>query len=254
MKSPELSRRTLLKTLGAATLGAVGANLFATKASFAVDGKTLKIRNDGDIRNLDPANRGGWYDETVMFAIYSGLVQYKSGDEWGWQLDAAETLEQTDPLSIPFKLKEGLQWTNGFGEVTAEDVKVLLRALPRPARQRRLCLGLGGARERRGDRQVFGRHQAEPAVRAAVHLHHAACLGPHRLQGRGRSQCRRHRDRSARHLGPLQAQRMAAARAHHAGQERALDWPRPVFRGDPALSDPGYHLGRNRLRRAAIST
>lgn len=123
MKSPEPSRRTLLKTLGAATLGAVGANLFATKASFAVDGKTLKIRNDGDIRNLDPANRAGWYDETVMFAIYSGLIQYKSGDEWGWQLDAAETLEQADPLSIPFKLKEGLQWTNGFGEVTAEDVK-----------------------------------------------------------------------------------------------------------------------------------
>jgi len=123
MKSPQLSRRQMLKTLGAATLGAVGANLLASKASFAVDGKVLKIRNDGDIRNLDPANRGGWYDETVMFAIYSGLIQYKSGDEWGWQLDAAETLEQTDPLTVPFKLKEGLMWTNGFGEVTAEDVK-----------------------------------------------------------------------------------------------------------------------------------
>jgi peptide/nickel transport system substrate-binding protein len=123
MKSPELSRRQLLKTLGAATLGAVGANLLATKASFAVDGRTLKIRNDGDIRNLDPANRGGWYDETVMFAIYSGLIQYRSGDEWAWQLDAAETLEQTDPLSIPFKLKEGIMWTGDFGEVTAEDVK-----------------------------------------------------------------------------------------------------------------------------------
>jgi peptide/nickel transport system substrate-binding protein len=123
MKSPELTRRTLLKTLGAATLGAVGASLFATKASFAVDGRTLKIRNDGDIRNLDPANRGGWYDETVMFAIYSGLIQYKSGDNWDWQLDAAESLEQTGPLTIPFKLKEGIQWTNGFGEVTSEDVK-----------------------------------------------------------------------------------------------------------------------------------
>lgn len=123
MKSPQFSRRQMLKTLGAATLGAVGANLLSSKASFAVDGKTLKIRNDGDIRNLDPASRGGWYDETVMFAIYSGLVQYKSGDEWGWQLDAAESIEQTDPLTIPFTLKKGLMWTNGFGEVTAEDVK-----------------------------------------------------------------------------------------------------------------------------------
>jgi len=123
MKLPHLNRRRVLQGLSAATLGAVGASLLGTRASFAVDGRTLRIRNDGDIRNLDPATRGGWYDETVMFAIYSGLVQYKSGDEWGWALDAAEELEQTDALTIPFRLREGLMWTNGFGEVTAEDVK-----------------------------------------------------------------------------------------------------------------------------------
>ncbi len=92
-------------------------------ASFAIEGKTLKIRNDGDIRNLDPATRGGWYDETVMFAIFSGLVQFKAGDEWGWQLDGAASIDNTDPLAIPFKLKPGLKWTNGYGEVTSEDVK-----------------------------------------------------------------------------------------------------------------------------------
>lgn len=123
MKTPILNRRQMLKVLSAATLGAVGSSLLGAKASLAIEGKTLKIRNDGDIRNLDPATRGGWYDETVMFAIFSGLVQYKAGDEWGWQLDAAESLDASDPLAIPFKLKPGLKWTNGFGEVTAEDVK-----------------------------------------------------------------------------------------------------------------------------------
>jgi peptide/nickel transport system substrate-binding protein len=123
MKSPVLNRRQMLKTLSAATLGVVGSGLLGSRASFAIEGKTLKIRNDGDIRNLDPATRGGWYDETVMFTIYSGLVQFKAGDEWGWQLDAAESIDTSDPLAIPFKLKPGMKWTNGFGEVTAEDVK-----------------------------------------------------------------------------------------------------------------------------------
>jgi peptide/nickel transport system substrate-binding protein len=120
MKPDYLNRREILKALGAA---AIGTALLSQRAAFAVEGKVLKIRNDGDIRNLDPATRGGWYDETVMFAIYSGLCQYKSGDEWGWQLDAAELLNQADATTIEFKLKPGLQWTNGFGEVTAEDVK-----------------------------------------------------------------------------------------------------------------------------------
>ncbi|MGQ9368286.1 ABC transporter substrate-binding protein [Azospirillum sp. ST 5-10] len=123
MISPLLHRRQMLKALSAATLGAAGPSLLGGRAAFAVEGRTLKIRNDGDIRNLDPATRGGWYDETVMFAIFSGLVRYKAGDEWGWQPDAAESIDAADPLAIPFRLRPGMTWSNGFGAVTAEDVK-----------------------------------------------------------------------------------------------------------------------------------
>lgn len=123
MTAPLFNRRQMLKTLTAATAGVVGASLIGSKASFAIEGKTLKIRNDGDIRNLDPATRGGWYDETVMFAIFSGLVQFKAGDEWGWQLDGASSIDNSNPLAISFKLLPGLTWSNGFGEVTSEDVK-----------------------------------------------------------------------------------------------------------------------------------
>ena len=62
MKSPHVNRRQLLQGMSAATLGVMGASLIGSKASFAVEGRTLKVRNDGDIRNLDPATRGGWYD------------------------------------------------------------------------------------------------------------------------------------------------------------------------------------------------
>ena len=35
-----------------------------------------------------------------------------------------ESIEQSeDGLEIAFKLKEGVQWHNGYGEVTTEDVK-----------------------------------------------------------------------------------------------------------------------------------
>ncbi|QQA41731.1 ABC transporter substrate-binding protein [Pelagovum pacificum] len=119
----KLNRRQLMKTLGAGGLAMSAGNLLAVGAAISQEGRTLRIRNDGDIRRLDPATRGGWYDETIMFAIYAGLVRYTSGDEWGWQLDAAESIDDSDPLNIAFTLRPGIMFTNDFGELTAEDVK-----------------------------------------------------------------------------------------------------------------------------------
>jgi peptide/nickel transport system substrate-binding protein len=105
-----LSRRTFL-ALAAASLTA------ATRP------RILRIQNDVDIQNLDPANRHGWYDELVLFAVQSGLCQFSPGTQWGWRLDAAERLVQRNPLTTEFALRPGRAWTGGFGEMTAEDVK-----------------------------------------------------------------------------------------------------------------------------------
>ncbi|MBP0615904.1 ABC transporter substrate-binding protein [Jiella mangrovi] len=118
-----MNRRTILKSLAIGTAGLIGADMLGPKAAFAIEGKTLKIRNDGDIRNIDPAMRSGWYDETIMFAIFSSLIQYKAGKEWEYELDAAESFDASDPMAIKFSLKPGMKWTNGHGDVTAEDVK-----------------------------------------------------------------------------------------------------------------------------------
>lgn len=85
--------------------------------------RILRIQNDVDIQNLDPANRHGWYDELVMFAIFSSLCQYKPGSKWDWQLDAAEHLVELDARTIEFRLRPGIEWTGGYGLLTAEDVK-----------------------------------------------------------------------------------------------------------------------------------
>lgn len=117
-----LSRRRFVQTAAAAGLLIPAAGL-VPGAAFAQEGRILRIRNDGDMRRLDPATRGGWYDETVMFSIFSGLVRYKAGDAWGWELDAAESIDDSDPQHVKFTLRPGIQFTGGFGEMTAEDVK-----------------------------------------------------------------------------------------------------------------------------------
>ena len=92
--------------------------------AWSADGDTLRIRMEGDIQVLDPAFMIGGIDDVIMRGIYVSLNRLgdlREGAPWSpW---GAEKLEQTDPKSIAFTLIDGLKWSNGFGPVTAEDVK-----------------------------------------------------------------------------------------------------------------------------------
>ncbi|WP_116083450.1 ABC transporter substrate-binding protein [Tropicimonas sp. IMCC34011] len=118
-----LTRRQALQRAGGGGVALALGSLAGTGAVFAQENTTLRIRNDRDIERLDPATRGGWYDETVMFAIFSGLVRYAPGDDWTWELDAASSIDDSDPLHIGFELRPGLLFSDDHGEMTAEDVK-----------------------------------------------------------------------------------------------------------------------------------
>jgi peptide/nickel transport system substrate-binding protein len=85
--------------------------------------KILTVRMYGDIQNLDPAFRISENDEVVSNAVMNGLVRYcPNSYELCNQL--AEEIEQSeDGLEIRFKLREGVMWHNGYGELTTEDVK-----------------------------------------------------------------------------------------------------------------------------------
>jgi peptide/nickel transport system substrate-binding protein len=85
--------------------------------------KVLHLRLRGGANDLDPAFWPSHTDEAIMNSIGEGLVRYKPGT---WEVEnlLAETIEQSeDGLSIEFKLREGVQFHKGYGEVTAEDVK-----------------------------------------------------------------------------------------------------------------------------------
>lgn len=89
----------------------------------AAEPKILRIRMYGDIQNLDPAFRISENDEIVSNAVMNGLVRYcPNSYELCYQL-AEEIEESDDGLEIRFKLREGVMWHNGYGELTAEDVK-----------------------------------------------------------------------------------------------------------------------------------
>ncbi len=88
-----------------------------------VEPKILKVRLYGDIQNMDPAHQISENDGVVFNAVTNGLVRYCSNS---YELcnELAESIEQSeDGLEIAFKLKEGVMWHEGYGEVTTEDVK-----------------------------------------------------------------------------------------------------------------------------------
>jgi len=89
----------------------------------SMEPKILRVRLYGDIQNLDPAFRISENDEVVSNAVMNGLVRY-CPNSYDLCNQLAEEIEQSeDGLEIRFKLREGVMWHNGYGELTAEDVK-----------------------------------------------------------------------------------------------------------------------------------
>ena len=109
-----VDRRTAL--LGTAAL------LSANAARAQTPKTAISVRIDWDVEVLDPAFRTGLQDGNVVRAIFQRLFTIAPGT--GELVpDAASALTQTSPTVIEFTLKPGQMFTDGYGEMTAEDVK-----------------------------------------------------------------------------------------------------------------------------------
>ena len=118
-----LTRRKVLAA-GAAT-ASLGSALWPEIALAQSGGATrplLTVRAAADFELIDPAHRRGPVDGNVMRVVYQRLMQPKPNSA-EIELDAAAEMKQTSPTTIEFRLKPGLMFTDGFGEMTAEDVK-----------------------------------------------------------------------------------------------------------------------------------
>ncbi len=90
-----------------------------------------------DVGTLDPHYAAGTTDRTMVAWIYGGLVRFAPGTTDPAQIepDLAESWEASDDnLVWTFKLREGVQWHHGYGEVTAEDVVFSLEKSGDPTR------------------------------------------------------------------------------------------------------------------------
>jgi len=114
----EIPRRRLLQ-LGA---GTAIAGLVKPHRVLAADAGRLVIGIDEDLSNLDPAWRNSPIDDSIIRCVCSNLVSFLPGD-YDYQNDAAESIDTGLTQTIGFVLKQGLSFGDGFGEVTAEDVK-----------------------------------------------------------------------------------------------------------------------------------
>ena len=90
-----------------------------------------------DIGKLDPHYASSTIDRTLVAWVYGGLVRFKPGttDPAQIEADLAESWEASDDkLTWTFKLRQGVQWHHGYGEVTADDVVFSLMKSADPQR------------------------------------------------------------------------------------------------------------------------
>ncbi|MCY4542599.1 MAG: ABC transporter substrate-binding protein [Rhodobacteraceae bacterium] len=141
--SSSLSRRSFL-----AATGAFGtAMCIAPHASVSSDGSVLVLRSYSDLQVLDPAFRLSLPEEDIIRSIFAPLVVPQAGDVWGWNAIAAEAIEQLDELTVSFKLHDNIGFTDGYGQMTAEDVKFSLERIADPALESPYAGDWGALRE-----------------------------------------------------------------------------------------------------------
>jgi peptide/nickel transport system substrate-binding protein len=127
---PRLSRRRWLQATGA--LGAA-ALLRSRPGAAAGEPSLLRVRAAADLQALDPAHRKGQPEGDILRGLLPRLIEYRTGDSWGWRLGAALMIEQAGPTRVRFRLRPGIMVTGDFGELTADDVKFSYERIADPA-------------------------------------------------------------------------------------------------------------------------
>ncbi|MCP9483307.1 ABC transporter substrate-binding protein [Shimia sp. CNT1-13L.2] len=126
-----LSRRSFLAAAGA--FGA--ASMALPRMALSADGKILTVRSYSDLQVLDPAYRLSLPEDDIIRSIFAPLVIPQAGDTWGWKAIAADSIEQLDDLTVAFKLRDNIGFTDGYGQMTAEDVKFSIERMADPANE-----------------------------------------------------------------------------------------------------------------------
>ncbi|MFO1056907.1 MAG: ABC transporter substrate-binding protein [Dongiaceae bacterium] len=128
--SRDISRRQVLIG-GTALAGLAALPAAGGRPAFAAGHSQVAVRYTRDLQNLDPANRVGPEEENLYMACCQFLARLKPGST-EWEPDAASKLTQVSDTEIDFELKPGQMFQQGYGELTAEDVKFSFERFRKP--------------------------------------------------------------------------------------------------------------------------
>ena len=121
-------QRRMLLAFGAAAL--LPSGLHAQPAESSPDTVTLAIARD--IQGaLDPATRLSSLEANILRAVCPGLIAFKAGS-FDWEPALAREIRQESPTVITFELQPDRRFQDGFGPLTAEDVKFSFERFRRP--------------------------------------------------------------------------------------------------------------------------
>ncbi|MDH3940174.1 MAG: ABC transporter substrate-binding protein [Xanthomonadales bacterium] len=128
---PGISRRSFIQKSSLVLTGLAVTGV--PEISWAVHGDTLHVRNYQDLTSLDSVSSLSAAEGIISAAINQNLLRFKPDGTWDTQLDAAESFEQIDETHYAFRLKKGQLFSNGYGEMTADDVKFSFERMVDPA-------------------------------------------------------------------------------------------------------------------------
>jgi len=118
---PGENRRSFLQRSSLALMGLAGGGI--PRISPGDNGPILHVRNYMDVFSLDPLTSVSFAEGLIFGAMYQKLLRFSAVGNWDTELDAAEYFEQSDATHYDFRLKPGQMFTNGYGEMMADDVK-----------------------------------------------------------------------------------------------------------------------------------
>lgn len=131
---PTLGRRSFL-TRGASlgVMAGLGALPKGVLAQSTVEEGVLTARLYADISNLDPAFWTSAVDALVMRTIYAPALEFETGvEEFAVRPHSFKSYEMLDETRVGFEIKPGIMYSDGYGEMTAEDAKFSFERIADP--------------------------------------------------------------------------------------------------------------------------
>lgn len=141
----DVTRRQLLAAGAAFGIAGTGFSLPVLAQSGGQAGKgagrkSITLALPRDVQPpFDPLNRLSYPEGNILRSVLQGLIAFKPGS-FEWELSAAKRIEQVSDTVIEFELKPGLQFHDGFGELTADDVKFSFERAIKPGPDGKLPL------------------------------------------------------------------------------------------------------------------